>query len=161
MTQLSRPRTSSDAASKRMKATRGRDTAPEMALRRELHRQGYRYFVDRRISPGLRTRPDIIFSRSRVAVYVDGCFWHGCPTHGTEAQNNAEFWSTKIVENRRRDQRNAQLLSDEGWCVIRAWEHEPPHEVAARIIAVVEERRLTRGGTKSRPSLRSPERCGQ
>jgi DNA mismatch endonuclease (patch repair protein) len=86
-----------------MQATRGRDTAPELALRRELHRRGLRYRVDMPVIPGLRRRADVVFPRARVAVFVDGCFWHGCPQHATFAKSNAAFWAAKIAANKARD----------------------------------------------------------
>jgi DNA mismatch endonuclease (patch repair protein) len=103
-----------------------RDTAPELALRRELWRRGLRYFVDRPVGPDRRRRADVVFPRAKVAVFVDGCFWHSCPEHGTVPRNNREWWIAKLEANVRRDQETDRRLSAEGWTVIRVWEHEDP-----------------------------------
>ena len=116
-----------------MQSNRGRDTAPEMALRRELHRRGLRYRVDAPIVPGLRRRADLVFARRRVAVFVDGCFWHGCPEHGTQSRSNAVFWHNKISTNKARDADTSRRLTELGWTVIRIWAHEAPREAADRI----------------------------
>ncbi len=100
-----------------------RDTAPELALRRELHRRGRRFFVDRAPLPGLRRRADLIFPRARVAVYVDGCFWHRCPFHGTSPRNNAQWWQEKLDGNVARDRDTDRQLTAAGWTVVRVWEH--------------------------------------
>lgn len=118
-----------------------RDTNPELALRSELHRRGLRFRVDRRPVPGVRTRADLVFPREKVAVYVDGCFWHGCPDHGTMPKANADFWGPKLARNKERDREIDEALTDEGWTVIRAWEHEDPVSAADRVEHVV---RLTR-----------------
>jgi DNA mismatch endonuclease, patch repair protein len=116
-----------------MQATRGRDTAPELALRRELHRRGLRYRVDAPILPDLRRRADLIFTRARVVVFVDGCFWHGCPQHATTAKANAAFWATKITANKVRDADTDHRLRDAGWTVVRVWEHESVSIAADRV----------------------------
>ncbi len=103
-----------------------RDTAPEMALRRRLHAAGYRYRVDFAPLPGLRRKADIVFTRKRVAVFVDGCFWHCCPIHGTTPATNTDWWETKLNRNVERDAETDQLLTEAGWTVVRVWEHEPP-----------------------------------
>ena len=105
-------------------------TRPERALRSELHRRGLRFRVNVRGMPG---RPDIVFSRARLAVQVDGCFWHGCPDHGTRPKANAEWWNQKIDANRERDSRSDRLLHEQGWLVLRVWEHEDVNEAADRI----------------------------
>jgi DNA mismatch endonuclease, patch repair protein len=120
-----------------MRATRRRDTPGELALRRELHRRGLRYRVDFRPEPSLRRRADIVFTRSRVCVFVDGCYWHGCPDHGTWPKANAIWWREKIEANRRRDADTNARLKSTGWLVLRAWEHEDAVEVADRIEAAV------------------------
>jgi DNA mismatch endonuclease (patch repair protein) len=133
-----RPSTaSSPAARRRMQANRGRDTAPELAIRREMHRRGYRYRVDVPVLPGLRRRADLVFSRQRVAVFVDGCFWHGCPVHGTTSKANQAYWVGKIAENRRRDADTDARLIAAGWCVLRVWEHEPVESVVAKLEQLV------------------------
>jgi len=116
-----------------MQAVRRRDTAPELALRRELHRRGYRYRVDMKLPDLPRRRMDIVFTRARHVVLVDGCYWHGCPVHGTTSKSNAAFWSAKIVANQARDRDTDQRLQDSGWTVQRVWEHEDPVAVADRV----------------------------
>lgn len=101
-----------------------RDTAPELALRRELHARGRRFFVDRRISRVTRARPDLVFPRARVAVFVDGCFWHWCEEHAHLPKANAALWRTKLLANRQRDAWHDAVLRSEGWRVVRLWEHE-------------------------------------
>jgi DNA mismatch endonuclease, patch repair protein len=86
---------------------------------------------------GQRVRPDVVFTRSRVAVFVDGCFWHGCPEHGETPVANREFWEAKIAGTRERDHRQTAALEDAGWTVVRLWEHEPLDEALARIVAAV------------------------
>jgi DNA mismatch endonuclease (patch repair protein) len=119
-----------------------RDTKPELAVRRLLHSWGYRYRVDAQPLKSVRRRADIVFRPVRVAVFIDGCFWHGCPDHGRrEHRLNAEFWASKMQRNRARDQETDELLQDAGWLVIRVWEHEPPSEVAQRVAEAVGVRR--------------------
>jgi DNA mismatch endonuclease (patch repair protein) len=120
-----------------MRGNRKRDTRPELALRSELHRRGLRYRIDSEPVKGLRCRADIVFRRQKVAVFVDGCFWHGCPEHGTSPKTNASYWSAKIARNVERDQLNEAKLSEAGWVVIRVWEHEPPTDAASRIARVL------------------------
>ena len=123
-----------DAATRaRMRAQARRDTAPELALRRELHRRGLRFFVDRAPLAGMRRRADLLFPRRKVAVYVDGCFWHCCPTHGTQPRNNADWWRAKLDGNVTRDRDTDSRLHDAGWTVVRIWEHENPLEAANRV----------------------------
>ena len=118
-----------------------RDTKPELAIRRELHRRGFRFRLDVRASKSIRSRPDIVFNGARVAVFVDGCFWHGCPDHGTFPKNNREWWSEKLCANTERDARTTATLKAEGWNVIRIWEHEPVNEAVDRVAAAVTARR--------------------
>lgn len=99
-------------------------TAPEIALRSELHRRGLRYFVDRAPLKGLRRRADLVFPRRKVAVYVDGCFWHSCPEHATHPKNNAQWWAEKLAGNVARDRDTDTRLIAAGWVVVRIWEHE-------------------------------------
>src|SRR5262245_53662406 len=101
-----------------------RDTAPEVNLRRELHRRGLRFRVSSPPLEGLRSRADIVFIGPRIAIYVDGCFWHSCPEHGTVPSSNREWWSHKLERNRARDRACDQALSSAGWRVVRVWEHE-------------------------------------
>jgi DNA mismatch endonuclease (patch repair protein) len=110
-------------------------------VRREVHRRGLRYLVDASL-PGIpRRRADLLFRRERVAVFVDGCFWHGCPEHGTSPRSNASWWQDKFEANRRRDQDTDRRLAELGWVSVRCWEHEDPNEAADRIERVVLERR--------------------
>lgn len=113
-----------------MSGVRTSGTAPELALRRELHRRGLRFRVNVRDMPG---RPDVVLSRARIAVFVDGCFWHGCPKHAVPPKANAAWWKAKLDGNRTRDRRTNTSLTDTGWLVIRAWEHESPAAVAEQI----------------------------
>ncbi len=115
-----------------------RDTKPEVALRRELHRRGRRFFVDRPPLAGLRRRADLVFPRRRVAVYVDGCFWHSCPLHATRPKNNAEWWATKLAANVARDRDTDARLVAAGWTVVRVWEHEDPTSAADRVQAALD-----------------------
>lgn len=119
-----------------MKANRRRDTGPEIAVRRLLHNMSLRFRVDFPVRDGRPrpVRPDVAFTRQRVAVFIDGCFWHGCPEHGRRSGgSNSEYWSAKISRNAERDQEQAERLKAAGWTVIRAWEHEEPEAVATRI----------------------------
>src|SRR5262245_33463041 len=101
-----------------------RDTAPEVSLRRELHRRGLRYRVSLRPLPGLRSTADIVFTRAKVAVYVDGCFWHSCPEHGSMPAANRDWWRQKLERNKERDREAEKALAQAGWACIRVWEHE-------------------------------------
>ena len=118
-----------------------RDTLPERALRSELHRRGLRFRVDRAPVKGLRSRADLVFGPARVAVYVDGCFWHSCPEHATKPKANAEWWEQKLKRNRERDAETDRVLREHGWEVVRIWEHEDPVEAADRVQSAVESRR--------------------
>lgn len=128
---------SSPGVRRSMKSNRGRDTGPELRLRRELHRRGHRYFVDRAPLRGLRRRADLLFPRKRVAVFVDGCFWHGCPEHHTVSKTNPEFWAEKVEANRTRDRETDQLLAEAGWTVLRIWEHEEVADAVVRVEAAL------------------------
>ncbi|WP_435825435.1 very short patch repair endonuclease [Nocardia niwae] len=108
-----------------------------MALRRELYRRGIATGVDARPLAELRRTADIVFAADRVAVFVDGCFWHGCPTHHRPAIKNAEFWLQKIDANRNRDRDTSTKLHEAGWTVIRVWEHDDPKPAVERIQAEV------------------------
>ncbi|MEU2061723.1 very short patch repair endonuclease [Streptomyces sp. NPDC013455] len=125
----------------RMSRQKSRNTEVEMALRRALHAAGLRYRVHRRPLKGVRREADVLFGPAKVAVFVDGCFWHGCPQHATWPKNNADFWRTKIEGNRRRDMDTDERLASAGWLAVRVWEHEDPVEAAARVIAFVRARR--------------------
>ncbi|WKG01388.1 very short patch repair endonuclease [Mycolicibacterium sp. HK-90] len=131
---------SSDAVRNVMRANRGRDTGPEMALRRALHAAGLRYRVNARPIPDSRMTVDVVFPRARVAVEVLGCFWHGCPEHHRPSQRNAEFWSSKIAGTVERDQRKRAALEADGWAVVTVWEHDDITEAAERVTATVRAR---------------------
>lgn len=124
------PGSSSAALSSRMSAAARRDTAPEIALRRELHRRGLRYRVVHPVPGRPRRSIDIAFPRHKIAVMVDGCFWHGCPQHGTQPGKNPEWWRQKIATNQARDADTTAALEEAGWLVLRVWEHEPPQAAA-------------------------------
>jgi DNA mismatch endonuclease (patch repair protein) len=120
-----------------MQANKGRDTQPELALRSAAHALGLRYRVSVRPLRELRRTADLVFPRVKVAVFLDGCFWHGCPEHHTIAATNARFWAEKVESTRSRDRETDRRLADAGWTSIRVWEHEDPVEAAQRIHAVV------------------------
>jgi DNA mismatch endonuclease, patch repair protein len=127
-----------------MRGNRRRDTKPEKALRSALFSLGLRYRVDHPVSlPGQSRaiRPDIVFTRARLAVFVDGCFWHGCPDHGTRPRKNSQYWDAKLARNHDRDRRYDELLESVGWTVIRFWEHESPHEAAQVIFQILKNQR--------------------
>lgn len=124
---------SSDAIRSTMLNTRPRDTQPELRLRREVHRRGLRYRVATRPLPTLRRSADLVFPRARVAVFVDGCFWHCCPEHFQMPATNRDFWEPKLTANVARDRQTDLILRAEGWTVIRVWEHELAIDAATRI----------------------------
>jgi DNA mismatch endonuclease (patch repair protein) len=132
-----RPSPPSAEKSAEMSRLGRRDTVPELAIRSELHRRGFRFRVDRAPLPGLRSRADIVFGPARVAVYVDGCFWHSCPEHGTRPKANAEWWEQKLRRNQERDRETDGILREHGWKVVRIWEHENPVEAADRVTRVL------------------------
>jgi DNA mismatch endonuclease (patch repair protein) len=106
-------------------------------VRRELHRRGLRYRVELSVLPGVRRRADVVFTRAKVAVFIDGCFWHRCPIHATSPKANAAFWAEKLTANQARDRDTDQRLLAIGWRVVRVWEHEDPVAAAQRIADVV------------------------
>ncbi len=123
-----------------MQGNRGRDTRPELALRSAAHALGLRYRVSVRPVRELRRTADLVFPRAKVAVFLDGCFWHGCPDHHTVAATNADYWAEKVASNRTRDEDTDRRLEDAGWTSIRVWEHEDPVAAAQRIRDVVRAR---------------------
>lgn len=134
------PAASSEMIRARMSKSRRRDTAPELALRSALHAMGLRFSVDRPI-PGTRRRFDIVFPTERVAIYVDGCFWHSCPQHGTVPKQNRQWWVDKLAANRQRDEDTDAALCADGWIVLRFWEHDDPAAAATRARETVLRRR--------------------
>jgi DNA mismatch endonuclease (patch repair protein) len=130
-----------------MERQRQRDTQPELALRRELHRRGLRYRLDV-VVVGKRRRVDIAFTRARVAVFVDGCFWHSCPQHLTVPKNNQAWWIDKLSANVRRDRASNAELAEAGWRVVRVWEHEPCSMAANKIERIVRARLQAAAGAR-------------
>ncbi|MDR2347188.1 MAG: very short patch repair endonuclease [Bifidobacteriaceae bacterium] len=128
---------SSEAVRRSMQANRSRDTKPELAVRRLLHKLGLRYRVARRPLPELRATADIVFPRQHVAVFIDGCFWHGCEDHFRLPATNTDYWQSKIGHNVERDQRVNDSLAEAGWTVLRFWSHEAPEAVAERVTEAV------------------------
>lgn len=126
---------------KSMLGNKSRDTRPEKALRSAIHALGFRYRVSVRPLPHLRRTADLVFAREHVAVFLDGCFWHGCPDHCRAVKTNAEYWSQKIVLNRLRDEDTDRQLVEAGWQVVRIWEHDPTDAAAQRVAEVVRIRR--------------------
>lgn len=126
-----------------MRANRGRDTRPELAVRRILHAHGLRYRINMALDFDARRRADITFTRAKLIVFIDGCFWHGCPTHYTAPVTQAGFWAEKRAKNMARDQETTSRLEDEGWSVLRFWEHESPAAVAAAIEAMYNDRTVS------------------
>lgn len=108
-----------------------------MLIRRQVHALGLRYRVDAQVLPGLRRRADLAFPRQHIAVFVDGCFWHGCGEHGTTPKANAAFWADKLARNRQRDRDTDGLLRAAGWTVVRVWEHDTPEDVVRHIEGLV------------------------
>lgn len=117
-----------------------RDTRPEVRLRSILARQGFRFRKHVRAIPGLRREVDILFRSRKVAVFVDGCFWHGCPEHARPSKSNADWWAVKIERNRARDRETDDVFESAGWVIVRVWEHENPENAARRIGAVLANR---------------------
>ncbi|MFF2436167.1 very short patch repair endonuclease [Streptomyces sp. NPDC058107] len=120
-----------------------RDTTPEVAVRKLLHAAGYRYRINERV-PGMSRRTiDIAFTRAKVAVMIDGCFWHGCPEHATQPKANSEWWRVKLDRNMARDVETTEHLVAAGWTVLRFWEHEDPSQVADRVATAVDRKQAT------------------
>lgn len=130
------PEASSAFIRERMRTTKRRDTKPERLLRSELHRRGLRFVVDRAID-GTRRRADIVFRGPKIVVFVDGCYWHNCPTHGTIPKENRQWWEEKFRANRLRDADTDARLARDGWHVLRFWEHDDPVEAAEKVAALV------------------------
>jgi DNA mismatch endonuclease, patch repair protein len=137
------PHPSSPGRSANMRANRRTDTKPELALRRALHGRGYRYRKDYRLDldGGKRVRPDIAFTARRVAVFVDGCFWHSCPEHGSKPAVNVGYWDPKLRRNVERDRAADTALAAAGWEVVRIWEHESVADAVAAVLAALARRR--------------------
>ena len=125
---------SSNAVRRSMRGNKRRDTKPELTIRSALHSLGYRFRVDFRASSAVRTRADIVFTKRKVAVFVDGCFWHACPEHGSRPKTNSDYWLPKLDRNVARDRATEAKLAEEGWTVLRFWEHEELESVVSRLI---------------------------
>lgn len=132
-----------------MQGNRSRDTRPELAVRRAAHALGLRYRTSARPIAGLKRTADLLFPKVRVAVFVDGCFWHGCPLHYVASKTNSEFWAAKIESNIQRDEETDRLLLEAGWQSIRIWAHRDPQEAATYIMHIVRSRRQPRPNSKS------------
>lgn len=128
-----------DGRSRNMQANRRANTKPEVTLRKALHRLGYRYRKDflLRLDDGVRVKPDIVFTARKVAVFVDGCFWHACPDHGRQPTTNEWYWAPKLQRNITRDQTVNAALRRCGWSVVRVWEHEPLEAAIAAVEAAI------------------------
>lgn len=142
---MSTAKPSSPDVSARMSRQASRDTAPEVAVRKLLHASGYRYRLNERVPHMSRRTIDIAFTRAKVAVFLDGCFWHGCPEHATQPKSNAEWWRQKLDRNMARDVETTAHLVAEGWTVLRFWEHQSPVQVAERVAEVVDRRKSAKG----------------
>lgn len=128
------PQPSSPAATAVMRGNVRADTRPELRIRSLLHRLGHRFRKDHAVVAGdVRVRPDIVFTRARVAVFVDGCYWHRCPQHGTEPRANPGYWRAKLDGNVARDRSVDAALRAAGWTVLRVWEHEAPEDAVTHI----------------------------
>ncbi|WP_078311675.1 MULTISPECIES: very short patch repair endonuclease [unclassified Mycobacterium] len=139
---------SSEATRAVMQGNRRRDTAPELAVRRLVHSMGLRYRVDYApLTAHRRLKADMVFAGAKVAVFLDGCFWHGCPDHHRPARVNSTFWANKVKSNAERDLRTDALLRESNWLVLRFWEHEPPESIAETVRRAV----TSRGATERRP----------
>jgi DNA mismatch endonuclease, patch repair protein len=132
-----RPPASSPIVRARMRATRRRDTPIEIRLRKALHRLGLRFRLQVKIRSLPRRTVDIAFPSASIAVFVDSCFWHGCPIHGSLPKTNRDWWQAKINQNRQRDAHTTVTLTREGWLVIRVWEHEEVVSASKRIAVAV------------------------
>jgi DNA mismatch endonuclease, patch repair protein len=132
------PDASSPHARRRMQRQARAGTYPELALRRLVHAHGLRYRVDHKLPlPASRRRADLLFIGAKVAVFVDGCFWHACPAHSTQPKANGAWWQAKLAANVARDRDTDRALEAAGWTVVRVWEHEDPHLAAARVVTEV------------------------
>lgn len=132
------PEPTTEAASKVGRRNLRTGTRAETALRSELHKRGLRFRKDLRLDlPGIRVRPDVVFTRARLSVFIDGCFWHCCPEHMHMPKSNLDYWEPKLAANRARDVRVSEALVEAGWTVMRIWEHEAVGDAADRIEAAV------------------------
>ena len=150
------PSASSPTIRRVMQKVRTRDTAAEMKLRRELYKLGLRYRVDVRPLKNVRRTADVVFRSARVAVFVDGCFWHSCPVHGNTPKTNRNWWAKKLARTRYRDADTDARLEAAGWIVVRIWEHEASATIAPRIYELVKSRLPIQESPPKRTSRESP-----
>ncbi|WP_353508751.1 very short patch repair endonuclease [Intrasporangium sp.] len=136
---INRPPASTEHVRRRFSAQKRQDTAAELRLRRALHAAGLRYRVGLPVPGAPRRTMDIAFTKAKVAVQVDGCFWHGCPEHGVRPKSNAEWWRQKLMRNTIRDRETDEVLESAGWRVIRIWEHEVSKSSVDELRALVEQ----------------------
>lgn len=144
-----RPAASSASVQSRMSRQRRRDTKPELLVRQTLHARGIRYRVNATPEPGMRCRADILWRGLRLAVFIDGCFWHGCPVHATRPKANGGWWAEKLDGNIQRDRRTDLELTNRGWTVLRFWEHERPSTCADAICTKLAELRAVKRSAQS------------
>jgi len=140
------------ATRKSMQGNRNRDTSPELAVRSLIHRAGLRYRVAARPIPELRRTADLVFRPAKIAVFIDGCYWHMCPEHGHYPVSNTSYWKPKLSGNVRRDREMDEQLEHAGWLAMRFWEHEDPGAIAEAVIAAVSEKRRP-GVAKATPAM--------
>lgn len=146
------PGSRSAAASNRLSVLGRRDTRPELQVRRALHASGCRYRVGYPVPGNRRRSIDIAFPRLRLAVFIDGCFWHACPQHGTKPEANKAWWGIKLINNVNRDRDTDRILEEAGWRALRYWEHEDPREIARSVVDMVAQfYRGTQPGQWARP----------
>ncbi|WP_448319454.1 very short patch repair endonuclease [Streptomyces sp. CO7] len=143
---------SSAARRRNMQAIRSRDTKPERQVRSLLHAQGLRYRVGAKPLPGLRRTADIVFRPVKVAVFIDGCYWHGCPEHYVPPKTNSGYWSDKVLRNVTRDRDTDEQLKAAGWTVLRFWEHDSAEQTAVQIAATVSRIRAAERTRRCPPS---------
>jgi DNA mismatch endonuclease (patch repair protein) len=144
-----KPAPLNETVSRQMQKMRTSSTKPETLVRQELHRRGLRFRVNYRSLPG---RPDIAFTLARIAIFVDGCFWHACPEHFVMPKNNRDWWRDKLERNVARDRRKDQELTELGWAVLHVWEHEDPVEVSNLIEELWRSRRSPQHAGSGQPS---------
>ena len=145
------PAASSEAVRERMRLQPRNHTSCEMVIRSALHRRGLRFRVNCRPLASYRRHADIVFPRMRLAVFVDGCFWHGCPYHGSTPRKNSRWWTLKILRNRMRDRDTTRFLQRHGWTVVRVWEHAAVDDAVERVLAAI----AARDPASARKSLRN------
>jgi DNA mismatch endonuclease, patch repair protein len=153
--ELPYPEPTSEGVSLRMRRNLKTESKPERRIRSVLHRQGFRFRKHHPIrTPERLVKPDIVFTRARLAIFVDGCFWHCCPVHGNEPRANTDYWGPKLKRNVDRDRAVDRALTEAGWIVLRAWEHEDPDAVVTRIRGALAEARPQAAAARVAPVSR-------